>query len=243
MMLMSLIRMFKAGPDVSLNGSPTVSPTTQALCVSVPFPPLAPSISMYFFELSQAPPALAIIIASIIPEAMAPPKRPVKQRGPIKKPTVMGDNTAYNPGRIISSTEDCVEIATHLSESASAVPSRSPGISANCRRTSMIMAPAAFCTDNIVKAANKKGSMAPKSTPERTTGSLISTEPISLILAFSVNADNKDRAVNTADPMANPFPVAAVVLPKASNASVVSRTRSSSSAISAIPPALSAIGP
>jgi len=27
----SLIRMFIAGPDVSLNGSPTVSPTTAAL--------------------------------------------------------------------------------------------------------------------------------------------------------------------------------------------------------------------
>jgi hypothetical protein len=31
MMLMSLIRMLREGPDVSLKGSPTVSPTTQAL--------------------------------------------------------------------------------------------------------------------------------------------------------------------------------------------------------------------
>lgn len=30
-MLMSFIRIFKLGPDVSLNGSPTVSPTTVAL--------------------------------------------------------------------------------------------------------------------------------------------------------------------------------------------------------------------
>lgn len=29
--LINLIRMFKDGPDVSLNGSPTVSPTTVAL--------------------------------------------------------------------------------------------------------------------------------------------------------------------------------------------------------------------
>lgn len=29
-MLINLIRMFKLGPDVSLNGSPTVSPTTVA---------------------------------------------------------------------------------------------------------------------------------------------------------------------------------------------------------------------
>ena len=50
-------------------------------------------------------------------------------------------------------------------------------------------------------------------------------------------------AVSTADPMAKPFPVAAVVLPSASSASVVSRTDSGSSAISAMPPALSATGP
>ena len=29
--VINLIKMFKAGPEVSLNGSPTVSPTTQAL--------------------------------------------------------------------------------------------------------------------------------------------------------------------------------------------------------------------
>ena len=51
--------MLIAGPDVSLNGSPTVSPTTAALCKSVPFLPAA---SMYFFALSQAPPEFALEI-------------------------------------------------------------------------------------------------------------------------------------------------------------------------------------
>ena len=37
--VMSLIRMLMDGPEVSLNGSPTVSPTTVALCVSDPLPP------------------------------------------------------------------------------------------------------------------------------------------------------------------------------------------------------------
>jgi hypothetical protein len=46
-MLMSLIRMFMLGPVVSLNGSPTVSPTTAALWTSLPLPPSCPS-SMYF---------------------------------------------------------------------------------------------------------------------------------------------------------------------------------------------------
>ena len=33
----SLIKIFIEGPDVSLNGSPTVSPVTAALCASEPF--------------------------------------------------------------------------------------------------------------------------------------------------------------------------------------------------------------
>ena len=33
-MLISLIKIFRLGPEVSLNGSPTVSPTTVALCTS-----------------------------------------------------------------------------------------------------------------------------------------------------------------------------------------------------------------
>jgi hypothetical protein len=35
-MLMSLIRMFREGPEVSLKGSPTVSPVTPALWASDP---------------------------------------------------------------------------------------------------------------------------------------------------------------------------------------------------------------
>ena len=49
--------------------------------------------------------------------------------------------------------------------------------------------------------------------------------------------------VRAAEPMANPFPVAAVVFPNESSASVRLRTSSPSPLISALPPALSAIGP
>lgn len=41
-----------------------------------------------------------------------------------------------------------------------------------------------------------------------------------------IYADISPSAVNTADPIANPFPVAAVVLPSASRASVRSRISS-----------------
>ena len=54
---------------------------------------------------------------------------------------------------------------------------------------------------------------------------------------------NSASAVRAAEPTANPLAMAAVVLPSESSASVTSRTDGSSSAISAMPPALSAIGP
>ena len=38
-MLINFIKILRDGPDVSLKGSPTVSPTTVALCVSLPVPP------------------------------------------------------------------------------------------------------------------------------------------------------------------------------------------------------------
>merc|ERR1712226_1806522 len=91
-MLISLMRIFRAGPDVSLKGSPTVSPTTQALPCSV-F--LSLSFSQSFLELSQAPPELDIMMASIAPDTMAPARSPIKQRGPTVEPTKIGANTAY----------------------------------------------------------------------------------------------------------------------------------------------------
>merc|ERR1711924_72953 len=111
---MSLIRMFSAGPDVSLKGSPTVSPIMQALPWSV-F--LIFSFSHSFLELSQAPPALDIMIANMAPEVIEPARSPMRHCGPMANPTKSGAITANVPGAIISFTEDAVEMATHLSES------------------------------------------------------------------------------------------------------------------------------
>ena len=58
-----------------------------------------------------------------------------------------------------------------------------------------------------------------------------------------MKAANSASAVRAAEPMAKPFPMAAVVLPTASSLSVRPRTSLGNSAISAIPPALSLIGP
>ena len=57
------------------------------------------------------------------------------------------------------------------------------------------------------------------------------------------NAPYRLKLTNAADPMANPLPMAAVVLPAASKASVLYLTCSPNSLISAMPPALSLIGP
>jgi len=58
-----------------------------------------------------------------------------------------------------------------------------------------------------------------------------------------LKALNKATTVKTAEPMAKPFPIAAVVFPTASSSSVIARTSGPKPDISEIPPALSAIGP
>ena len=62
-------------------------------------------------------------------------------------------------------------------------------------------------------------------------------------IATPTKAANNANEVNAAEAMAKPLPLAAVVFPTASKISVFSRTSAGSSLISAIPPALSAIGP
>ena len=58
---MNLMIGFMATDEVSLNGSPTVSPITVAACSGVPFS--LSSTSTTFLALSQAPPAFAMKIA------------------------------------------------------------------------------------------------------------------------------------------------------------------------------------
>ncbi len=113
MTLISLIRIFKDGPAVSLNGSPTVSPVTAALWVSEPFPPKIPP-SMYFLALSQAPAAFDIKRASITPETVTPARTPPSISGPPTKPTITGVDTASSPGMIISLIAALVAISTHF---------------------------------------------------------------------------------------------------------------------------------
>ena len=92
----------------------------------------------------------------------------------------------------------------------------------------------------MVIAENKNGSIAPMNSPTITSGS---SKLIWFNFAETANDANNASAVRAADQMANPLPIAAVVLPTESRVSVISLTLSGSSDISAIPPALSETGP
>jgi hypothetical protein len=85
----------------------------------------------------------------------------------------------------------------------------------------------------------------PNNNPPNTSGSSSSIFPIveSCRRERVIKATNKASEVNAAEPIAKPFPTAAVVLPAASNVSVLSLTSFPRPAISAIPPALSDTGP
>ncbi len=76
---------------------------------------------------------------------------------------------AIAPGGIIFLIEASVEIATHFSYSGFALPSKIPGISRNCRRTSSTMAMAALPTAVIAKDENINGIIAPTNNPAKTS--------------------------------------------------------------------------
>lgn len=119
-----------------------------------------------------------------------------------------------------------------------------PGLCLICLLTSFTIPNAALPTDLIVNAENMYGNMAPINRPAQISGC---ANDIWDILSYNPELckkpPNKDRDTNAADPIANPFPIAAVVLPAASSPSVLYLTSGPISAIYAIPPALSLIGP
>src|SRR6476619_1319054 len=121
----SLIRMFSDGPEVSLKGSPTVSPVTDALWGSEPLYTISPLISTPFSKdflaLSQAPPAFDWKMPINTPDTVTPANKPPRTSGPKMNPTITGVIKAIAPGKSISRIEALVEMATHFSYSGCAV--------------------------------------------------------------------------------------------------------------------------
>ena len=170
--LITLMRMATPGPEVSLNGSPTVSPTTAALWVSERFGwPGMPPVSMSSFALSHDPPAFAMNSDMDAPTASAPARVPARDAGPSTKPMSTGPSTATQPGKIIWVSAAEVAMSTMALGSGSAVPSRRPGMVSNCRLISSTMAPAAVPTASMVEALTANGSTAPMRMPMRMRGS------------------------------------------------------------------------
>ena len=97
----SLMRMLSDGPEVSLNGSPTVSPTMVSLWFSLPLPPKFPS-SIIFLALSHAPPEFDMNTARVKPAASPPVSNPSTPATPNTKPTTIGITMASSDGIIIS---------------------------------------------------------------------------------------------------------------------------------------------
>jgi len=112
--------------------------------------------------------------------------------------------------------------------------------SSSCILISSIISSAASPTADIVIAENQYGSIAPIISPENSRGLRTFTDvcPVDV-----TKAPKRASATRVADPIAKPLPIAAVVLPAASNLSVIYLMLGSRPAISAIPPALSEIGP
>mmetsp|Transcript_3243 Transcript_3243/g.10111 ORF Transcript_3243/g.10111 Transcript_3243/m.10111 type:complete len:288 (-) Transcript_3243:1611-2474(-) len=247
---MSFIRMLSAGPEVSLSGSPTVSPTTAALWHSPPLrwttPPTSRQpFSTYFLALSQAPPVLLADMASCTPLSSPPARRPATLCTPNSVPVTIGDRMTSRPGATISRRLASVEILMQRAWSGGpwpGVPSRRPGMVSNWRLTSLTISIAASPTDFIVSAENQYGSMLPTRSDAKTVGASMLTPPLSTPVRVTKAAVSASDT-SAAEPIANPLPMAAVVLPAASSASVLSRTLSGSSDISAMPPALSQTGP
>lgn len=124
-----------------------------------------------------------------------------------------------------------------------------PGSSSIYFLISVTISRAALPTDFMVIAENAYGSIAPIRSPEKIKASV--TVITSAHKGYSklrspylvIKAPNKAIATKAALPIAKPLPIAAVVLPAASRASVLCLVASPKLDISAIPPALSEIGP
>ena len=92
----------------------------------------------------------------------------------------------------------------------------------------------------MASAENTTGIMPPMNNAASTGALKILIPSIPVNVTYAAKSAS---AVNAADAIANPLPTAAVVFPTESRISVLPRTSSGNSDISATPPALSAIGP
>src|SRR6267143_4010371 len=172
-MLTTLIIGLIAGPAVSLYGSPTVSPVTEAAWANDPLPPRFPS-SINFFALSHAAPPNVIEMAINNPVTIVPTSKPPSTTGPngLMTATSTTATNGSNAGTIISRSAAFVTMSTQVPYSGLSCPVKIPGFASNCRRTSRTTAPAALPTASMLNAVKVNGSNPPMKSPMITFGSL-----------------------------------------------------------------------
>ena len=125
-----------------------------------------------------------------------------------------------------------------------------PGSALTCLWISSTILCALRSTPSMSMAENTAGIPAPASIPNMTSGSMTSN-PVSLsrpravaaVLTSLMNVPRRAITVSPAAEIEKPLVTALTVLPAESSSSVISRTSSPSSPISARPLALSTIGP
>src|SRR6266853_4541600 len=209
-MFTTLIIGLIAGPAVSLYGSPTVSPVTEAAWANEPLPPRFPS-SMNFFALSHAAPPEVMEIAINNPVTIVPTSRPPSTTAPsgLTTATAMTATNGNNAGTIISRNAAFVTMSTHVPYSGLSWPVKIPGFACNCRRTSRTTEPAALPTASMLNAVKTNGSNPPMKSPMITFGSVsentnvnASPRPVMCPRYSSTYEPNKTSAANPAEAMA-----------------------------------------
>ena len=169
---------------------------------------------------------------------------PPRACGPNSMPTRMGETTGMSPGTIIFLIAARVTMSTQVPYSGLADPSMIPLIVRNWRLTSSTTRPPASPTAFRHIDPKRNGNIPPRNKPTKTFGFDSSKPPVpdspDTTRAYSAK---RTIAAKPAEPIAYPLVTALVVFPTASNGSVILRTSFPRWAISAIPPALSVIGP
>ena len=210
-----------------------MSPTTAALWMSEPLRCTTPStitwpFSTYFLALSQAPPVLEDEMAIWMEETIAPASMPATASTPRKMPNARGVVITKMAGGTISRS------TRRWRWRCSA---RGRGGRAALQQAGDLAELARHFLDHLVRglAHGLHGHGGEPVGDHRAEDERREDERVTRLTSVSArpervtNAPKSARPTRHADPMAKPLPMAAVVLPAASSASVTSRTFSGSS--------------
>ena len=169
--------------------------------------------------------------ANIKPEAMEPANKPPRHLAPTNKPMEIGVKTAMIPGKSISLMEDLVRFdACHVVAHNAFLAFQQARDGAELALNFDDNRARSFSDGQHRQSGEQEWKHRPEDDARQDDGSvsnmfsarqnLLSTPSPHPNGTFLTNAFIMDKAVKTAEPMAKPLPVAAVVLPSASNLSV-----------------------